>query len=144
MKEALPTKKVQNNQIPHIQKAGMLADTSQNDNNNNNIWHLKWHSRLLQSVHCTANCCTAVVNWLLNILVTCLCTSATDLRQIFPLPHWEISCRSNLLSHSVTEYWHSANQLKYRPHDTRRQSGEVLEYQSLSLVWLNPEKSPGS
>ena len=37
---------------------------------------------------------------LLNVPVTCLWVSGTDLvRQLYVLPHWDWNCRSNLLSH---------------------------------------------
>ena len=46
-----------------------------------------------------------VVYWLLNVPATCWCISGTDvLRQSYMLPHWDRSCRSNLLSHRVTVY----------------------------------------
>ena len=46
------------------------------------------------------DCCCC---WLLDIPVTCLCISGTDLlRQFYVLPHWERSCRSNFLLHPVT------------------------------------------
>ena len=32
------------------------------------------------------------------------------LRQLYTLPHWDRSCRSNLQPHSVTLYWNQANQ----------------------------------
>ena len=43
------------------------------------------------------------VCWLLNVPVTCLCITGTDLhRQFYVLPHWDRSCRSNFLPHPVT------------------------------------------
>ena len=47
------------------------------------------------------------VGWLLNIPATCERISGTDLhRQLYVLPHWNRSCRSNFPSHPVTVYWH--------------------------------------
>ena len=38
------------------------------------------------------------VGWLLNVPATCKCISGTDLlRQVYVLPHWDRSCRSNFL-----------------------------------------------
>ena len=46
-----------------------------------------------------------VVCWLLKVPATCECLSGTDLlRQIYVLPHWDRSCRSNFPSHPVTVY----------------------------------------
>ena len=51
------------------------------------------------------------VCWLLNVPATCECISGTDLlRQVYVLPHWDRSCRSNVLPHPVTVYWHQADQ----------------------------------
>ena len=46
--------------------------------------------------------------------------SRTDLLgQFYVLPHWDGSCRSNLLSHSVKIYWHQASQYQHQPCNTR-------------------------
>ena len=51
------------------------------------------------------------VGWLLNVPATCWCISRMNLlTQLYVLPHWDGSCRSNFLSHSVTVYWQWANQ----------------------------------
>ena len=69
--------------------------------------------------------------WLLNVPATGLCISGTDLlRQFYVLPHWDRSCRSNVLPHPVTVYWHRADQAP----------GRVPIFKS--LVWLDPEKIP--
>ena len=58
------------------------------------------------------------------------------------LPHWDRSCRSNFLSHSVTVYWHRANQSRHWHYIARRLAGQPLECQFFfkSLVWLDPGK----
>ena len=62
-----------------------------------------------------------VVGWLLNVPATCLCISGTDLlRQLYVLPHWDKSCRSNFLPHPVTVYWHWADQSQHWPYNIRR------------------------
>ena len=55
------------------------------------------------------------VGWLLNVPATCKCISGTDLlRQLYVLPHWDRSCRSNFLSHPITVYWHRAGIFRSR------------------------------
>ena len=46
--------------------------------------------------------------WLFNIPATSYCMSG----RIFPdrMSHWDRSCRTSLLSHPLTIYWHRANQ----------------------------------
>ena len=43
--------------------------------------------------------------------------------KLYVLPHWDRSCRSNMLSHPVTVYWHQANQFQSWPYDARRLTG---------------------
>ena len=65
-----------------------------------------------------------VVCWLLNVPATCQCISGTDLhRQLYVLPHWDRSCRSNFLPHPVTVYWHRADQSQRWPYNARRLAG---------------------
>ena len=65
-----------------------------------------------------------VVCWLLSVPATCECISGTDLlRQLYVLPHWDRSCRSNFPSHPVTVYWHQADQSKRWPYNARRLAG---------------------
>ena len=64
------------------------------------------------------------VCWLLNVPATCECISGTDLhRQLYMLPHWDRSCRSNFLPHPVTVYWHRADQSQCWPYNARRLAG---------------------
>ena len=102
-----------------------------------------WVSSPLQEKLWLHNNACLFVGWLLNAPVACKCISGTDLlRQVYMLPHWDRSCRSNFPSHPVTVYWHQANQ-------SLRLAGQPLEGQS--LVWLDPlkfqykwELNPGS
>ena len=73
--------------------------------------------------------------------------------------HWDRSCRSNLLSHPVTVYWHLTNQSWNWPYNTRRLTGffAVVVFVCLfvflfiyfflfyfflkSLSWLFPKKT---
>ena len=93
------------------------------------------------------------VCWLLNVPATCECISGTDLlRQVYVLPHWDRSCRSNFLSHPVTVYWHLADQSQCWPYNARRLAGEPLECQFLShwydstpkKSWRKWDSNPGS
>ena len=66
----------------------------------------------------------SVVCWLLNVPATGECISGTDLlRQFYVLPHWDRSCRSNVLPHPVTVYWHRADQSQCWPYIARRLAG---------------------
>ena len=81
--------------------------------------------------------------WLLNVPATGECISGTDLlRQFCVLPHWDRSCRSNVLPHPVTVYWHRADQSQCWPYNARRLAGQPLECQFLSH-WYDstPKKS---
>ena len=62
------------------------------------------------------------VCWLLNVPATGECISDL-LRQFYVLPHWDRSCRSNVLPHPVPVYWHRANQSRCRPYIARRLAG---------------------
>ena len=83
------------------------------------------------------------VCWLLNIPATGQCISGTDLlRQFYVLPHWDRSCRSNVLPHPVTVSWHRADQSQCWPYNTRRLAGQPLECQFLSHRYdSTPKKS---
>ena len=66
----------------------------------------------------------SVVCWWLNIPATCKCISGTDpLRQLYVLPHWDRSCRTNFPSHPVTVYWHWADQSQHWPYNARCLAG---------------------
>ena len=58
------------------------------------------------------------------------------------LPHWDRSCRSNVLPHPVTVYWHRADQSQCWPYNARRLAGQPLECQFWSH-WYDstPKKS---
>ena len=57
-----------------------------------------------------------VVCWMLNVPATWWYISGTDqLGQLYVLPHWDRSCRSNFLPHPVTVYWHRADQSQHWP-----------------------------
>ena len=52
--------------------------------------------------------------WLLNVPATWECISGTDLhRQLYVLPHWDRSCRSNFPSDLNTVNWHLADQSQH-------------------------------
>ena len=83
------------------------------------------------------------VCWLLSIPPTCECISGTNLfRQLYLLPHWDRSCRSNFLSHPVTVCWHRSNHSQHWPYSARCPAGKPLECHFLSH-WYDstPEKS---
>ena len=64
------------------------------------------------------------VGCLLNVPATSECISGTDLlRQFHVLPLWDRSCRSNFLPHTVTVYWHRADQSQRWPYNARRLAG---------------------
>ena len=84
------------------------------------------------------------VGCLLNVPATGECISGTDLlRQFYVLPHSDRSCRSNVLPHPVTVYWHRADQSQRWPYNARRLAGQPLECQFLSH-WYDstPKKIP--
>ena len=112
-----------------------------------NLFHIKQNHFVLMH-QCSANCsqtlidlhlgfnilpyCLADLNfekclfvgWLLNVQATCQCISGTDLlRQVYMLPHWDRSCRWNVLLHPVTVYWHRADQSQCWPYNARRLVG---------------------
>ena len=65
-----------------------------------------------------------VVCWLLNVPATGQCISGTDLlRQLYVLPYWDRSCRSNVLPHPVIVYWHRADQSQCWPYNVSRLAG---------------------
>ena len=65
-----------------------------------------------------------VVGWLFNVPAICECILGTDLlRQVYVLPHWDRSCRSNFPSHPVTVCWHRADQSQRWPYNARRLAG---------------------
>ena len=73
------------------------------------------------------------VCWLLNVPATGECISGMDLlRQFDVLPHWDRSCRSNVLPHPVTVYWHRSDQSQCWPYNARCLAGWPLECQFLS------------
>ena len=79
-------------------------------------WHTKKH--VLNVVHLRFVC------WLFNVPATGQCISGTDLlRQFYMLPHWDRSCRLNVLPHPVTVYWHRADQSQCWPCNARRLAG---------------------
>ena len=65
-----------------------------------------------------------MVSWFFNVPATIWCISGKDLhRQLYVLPHWDRSCRSNFLPHPVTVYWHRADQSQCWPYNARRLAG---------------------
>ena len=58
------------------------------------------------------------------------------------LPHWNISCRSNVLPHPVTVYWHRADQSQRWPYNARRLAGSSLECQFWSHWYDSTWKTP--
>ena len=80
--------------------------------------------RITEGTTYPANRRVCFVGWLLNVPATCECISGTDLlRQFYVLPHWDRSCRSNVLPHPVTVYWHRADQSQHWPYNARRLAG---------------------
>ena len=80
------------------------------------------------------------VCWLVAI---CLCVIATDLlRQLYMVPHWERSCRSNWLSHPVPVYWHRADQSERWHYNARRLAGKPVECHCLSHCYGSTRKHP--
>ena len=78
---------------------------------------------LLTWTHFLSAVCLFVC-WLLNVPATGECISGTDLlRQLYVLPHWDRSCRSNVLPHPVTVYWHWTDQSQRWPYNARRLAG---------------------
>ena len=70
---------------------------------------------------CLVGCVRFQLRTGFNVPATCECISGTSLlRQLYVLPHWDRSCRSNLPSHLVTVYWHRANQSQRWPYNARR------------------------
>ena len=64
-----------------------------------------------------------VPGWLLNVPATCECIPGTDLlRQVYLLPHWDRSYRPNFPSHTVTVYWHRADQSQHWSYIARQGS----------------------
>ena len=89
-----------------------------------------------------------VVCWLLNIPATCQWISEMDLpRQLYMLPHWDRSCRSNFPSQPITVYWHQADQCQCWPYNIRHLAGQSLEYQFWSpcygLTWAKLQEEHG-
>ena len=84
-------------------------------------WLLEWP---LAKGCVAAGVVCLLVGWLLNVPATCKCISGTDLlRQFYVLPHWDRSCRSNVLPHPVTVYWHRTDQSQGWPYNARRLVG---------------------
>ena len=81
---------------------------------------------------------------LLNVSATCECIDLRDgsAQTIYVLPHWDRSCRSNFPSHTLTVYWHRADQSQRWSCNARRLVGQPLEGQFWSH-WYDsiPEKS---
>ena len=75
-----------------------------------------------------------------GLFVSCLTSqqhasvfSVTNLlRQFYVLPHWDRSCRSNVLPHLVTLYWYRADQSQRWPYNAKLLAGSPLECQFLS------------
>ena len=80
-----------------------------------------------------------------NIPATCLFFSGMGLlRQVYVLPHWDRSRRSNFLPHPVTVYWHWVNQSQHWSCNTRRLAGLTLECQCLSHWYDLTTNNPGT
>ena len=63
-------------------------------------------------------------------------------RPLYALPLWDRSCRSNLLLHPVTVYWHRASQSQHWPYNTRRLADKPLENSLPSVTrWKTTSKS---
>ena len=83
------------------------------------------------------------IGWLLNVSAKCERISGTDLfKQLYVLPHWKRSCRSNYLSHPVTVNWHLVNQSRRWPYVARCLAAWPLEYQFLSHWYDSNRKKP--
>ena len=78
-----------------------------------------WNPKHNYDSHLLIHAWNLIVCWLLNIPATCLFISEMAvLRQLYMLPHWIRSCRSNFLSH-----WHWASQSQHWPYKARRLAG---------------------
>ena len=89
------------------------------------INHLQVSSMLpiVSTMLCSTHACL-FVGWLLNVPATGECISGTDLlKQLYVLPHWDRNCRSNVLPHLVTVYWHRADQSQCWSYNARRLAG---------------------
>ena len=85
---------------------------------------------------------TVVVCWLLIVPATCKCISGMDLlTQFYMLPHWDRSCKPNVPSHPVTEYWHQADQSQHWSYNTRHLA--PLECQVVSHWYDSTLKKSG-
>ena len=62
------------------------------------------------------------------------------LRQLYMLPHWDRSCRSNFPSHPVTVYWHRDNQPQHWLYNTAQ--GSHLSAKFLVTGTTRPRKIP--
>ena len=83
--------------------------------------------------------------WLLIIPATCQCSSRLDLiKQLYMLPHWDRSCRSNFLLHPVPVFWHRAKHSQHWPCNTRRLAGQPLECQFGSDLYDSTRKNPSA
>ena len=72
--------------------------------------------------------------------LTCKCISGTGLhRQLYVLPHWDRSCRSNFLPHSALTPRRPVPALTLKCQAPGRVATGVPMFKS--LVWLDPEKS---
>ena len=78
-----------------------------------------WQTKLVQH--------TEFVCWLAGCLTSQLQASVSQGRicsdNFTCCPHWDTSCRSNVLPHPVTVYWHRADQSQRWPYNARRLAG---------------------
>ena len=80
---------------------------------------------------------------LLNVSVASSCISGTDLpRELYVLPHWDRSCRSNLLSHLGIIYCHWANKSLYGPYNIQHWQGRHWSINFQDMGMTRQGKSP--
>ena len=83
--------------------------------------HAPWHQRRWSSMFLSP---VFVVGWLLNVPATWWCLSGTELlRRLQVLPHQDRSCRSKLLFHAYTIYWHQVDETQRWLWKARRLAG---------------------
>ena len=103
-------------------------------------WIFLWASRNLNPLAHMASAFFFFFS-LVRPAATWWCISGTDLLgQVYVLPHWDRSYRSNFLPHPLTVSWHRAGQFQRWPYNARRLAGIATGVQTLkSLVWLDPD-----
>ena len=78
------------------------------DSRSDFTWNIGKHVHMIKQLYSPPTfCCLLVVQRPSNMLE---CLRDRDAQTMYLLPHWDIRCRPNLLSHPIVVYWHQANQ----------------------------------